>query len=180
MKNIKRRQNRDITLHFYNDYVILTKRYLKNYRLFKVSVKNLTSDLNYIRNVIAKDIDLAATIGKYGDKMSSGSNGITQTEAAFEQRQELLNKAQSIENNIHELWRIIVKIEKALDGLKEEDAEIVRDYYILGQNWDAVGEMHGYSESWVKKKGNKAVKAVALMIFGLKVNPDQRTVVFAE
>ncbi len=168
------------SIKFYNDYVSLTKRYLKNYKLFKVSIDNLTNDLNAIKAIIDNDSDLVAPIAHYGEKMPNASDGITQTEKAWERRQAMLINAQSLENNIRELTRIVAKIEKALEGLEEEDANIVREFYMEKFCWEEIGNDHGYSESWVRKRGNKAVANIALMLFGLKASPEHQTVVFAE
>lgn len=54
---------------------------------------------------------------------------------------------------------------RALDALKEDEREIIRAR-MEGLSWEMIAYKFSYSIKWAQKKGGKAIKAIALMMFG--------------
>lgn len=159
----------------YNDYVSMTRRYLKNYNKLKITILNLTEELN-AQNELLQDESIA--ISHYGCELGGGSSELSATEAAAERRSKTKRKIIELENNIAEIQRIINKIDRALEGLKESDSELVKGYYIDGYSWSQLGVKNYCTEKWARDKGNKAMKEVAFMVFGIVARPQQLRFVF--
>ena len=55
----------------YNDYIAITRRWLKDYNLFKVTVRNMNKDIEAQQQIL--DLGSVAPIAKYGDMPAGGS-----------------------------------------------------------------------------------------------------------
>ena len=62
------------------DYIGKTVYYLKNYNQFKISIKNLTEDIEVLQQTM--QLEAVAPIAKYGDDITVGGNSeLTAVEA---------------------------------------------------------------------------------------------------
>lgn len=160
----------------YNDYVSMTRRYLKNYNKLKITIVNLTEEVNAQKELLQGE---SIAISHYGSELGGGSAELNATEAAADRRDKTKRKIVELENNIAEIQRIINKIERALEGLNDSDHDIVKGYYIDGYSWRQLGIKNYCTEKWARDRGNKALKEVAFMVFGIVVKPEQLMFVFA-
>lgn len=164
----------------YNDYINLTKSYLRNYRKFQTSVKNLRNEIKIQAEILEKVEDVSSAIAKYGDSPGGGMRELNSVEATAErhlqmQKELLMNKA-----DVERLEMLLKKIDNAMESLRSEDREIVREYIIDGENAYTVADRHHYSERWMRSKAKSATKDIAIMLFGMKASPVQRSFVFAD
>lgn len=78
-----------------------------------------------------------------------------------------------------ELERMVRAIDRALESLCYEDAELLKGRYMQGRSWAEVAERLNYTEKWTKEKGGKLLRDVALMVFGVVVRPAQQKLIFS-
>lgn len=163
----------------YNDYISITRRWLKEYNTFKATVASMTADIDAQEEILTKSLDLGAPIAKY-DSMPRGGEG--DLNAVERQTEDRLRRQESIYRarlNRDEIQRIIDQIDRAVGSLSFEEQDLLRGYYMAGQSWHDLGYERHYSERWAREKAGKALKTVAFIIFGVKSRPQQLSFVFA-
>ena len=160
----------------YNDFLGMTKKYLKDYNQFKITVKNLNEE---IEAQIAMLNDEPVAISRYGGEPGGGSGELNATEAAANRRVMVRAHIEDMRRNKEEIERIIRKVDRAIEGLSDEDKGLVQGHFIDGYSWWQLGVKCSYTEKWARDHGNKAVKQVAFMIFGIVSQPQQLRFVFA-
>lgn len=151
----------------YNDYVATTRRWLKNYQSFKVTIENLTDDIDTLAQM--NRLDVAAPISKYGDEPGGGTPELNNVERSAEkhiQREKrMAEKRQSIET----LELTIRKVDRAIANLSDTEARLVKGHFLENLAWDELGAEFGYTEKWARTHGGKAVRLMAEMIFGPRI-----------
>lgn len=160
----------------YNDYVGMTRRYLKSYTKLQITVKNLDEEIEAQKTMLQ---DEAVAISRYGDEPGGGSSELNATESAASRRIMIENRIVDMECDKAEIERVLRKIDRALDGLSDGDRDLVQGHFIDGYSWQQLGNKAYCSEKWARDKGNKALKEVAFMVFGVCVRPRQLRFVFA-
>ena len=160
----------------YNDYVGMTRRYLKSYNQLQITVKNLDEEIEAQKNMLQ---DEAVAISRYGDEPGGGSSELNATESAASRRIMIENRIVDMECDKAEIERVLRKIDRALEGLSDGDRDLVHGHFIDGYSWQQLGNKTYCSEKWARDKGNKALKEVAFMVFGVCVRPRQLRFVFA-
>jgi len=162
----------------YNDYVGMTKQYLKNYNQFKIIIDNLTEEIKTQRQIAA--VDVAAPAAQYGDMPRGGTPELNSVESAAARHEKIQARIRRMETDIAALTRIISKVDRAISGLTEEDADIICAYYLKKQSWQQIARQRYMTEKWTRDRCNRAVKEMAKMIFGLvAMPPKQQLFVFA-
>ena len=163
----------------YNDYVNMTKGYLKSYNRFKVQIENMKEDIEAMQKEL--EADVAAPIAQYGGTIRGGSPELNSVESAASRHNAINNKIKYLSHEINVAERKIRQIDRTLSTIKAEDAELIRMYYFDGMTWTEIGIQKYLSDKWVRIKCNRAVKEIAQMIFGSKAVPIQESLfVFAE
>ena len=160
----------------YNDYVGMTKRYLKSYNQLRITAKNLDEDIE-ASQVMLQDESVA--ISRYGGEMGGGSGELNAVEAAADRRTKMKQQIEDMKRDQAEIERVLRKIDRALEGLSDGDRDLVQGHFIDGYSWQQLGNKAYCTEKWARDKGNKALKEVAFMVFGVCVRPRQLRFVFA-
>lgn len=160
----------------YNDYVGMTRRYLKSYNQLRITVKNIDEEIEAQKTMLQ---DEAVAISRYGDEPGGGSSELNATESAVSRRIMIENRIVDMECDKAEIERVLRKIDRALEGLSDGDRDLVHGHFIDGYSWQQLGNKAYCSEKWARDKGNKALKEVAFMVFGVCVRPRQLRFVFA-
>lgn len=160
----------------YGDYIRETKRLLQNYAKMKVAVTNLTEEID-AQEMILRDESISSI--QYGDdRISGGTRELTSTEAAAARRIRMRERITQLRERRDEMERTVRAIDRALESLCYEDAELIRGRYMRGLSWAQVAEQLNYTEKWAKEKGGKVLRDVALMLFGVEVRPVQLKFLF--
>ena len=163
----------------YNDYISITRRWLKDYNLFKVTIKNMNKDIEAQQKIL--DYGSAAPIAKYGDSPKGGGGELNTVEMAADDRIKRQEEIYMAMINRDDIQRHIDRIDNAVDSLEDEEREVLQEHYFEGDSWEHIGRNRHYSEQWARKKGGKALKQVAFILFGLKARPpEQIKFVFAQ
>lgn len=160
----------------YNDYIITTRQWLKHYNRFKASIDCMNEDLRMLE-VSVKEEE-AAPIAHYGDMPAGGQSELNSIEKAVDRKIKQQGLITQIKADIAELQRIITKVDRAMDTLDDDSRDIVQGCYIDGYSWLQVSLQHHLSESGARKKGNRALEDLALVMFGIKAKPQQLSFIF--
>lgn len=161
----------------YNDYVFLTKRYLKSYTYLKKSVEFMKGDIEALETELK--LGVAAPIAKYGDEPRGGCPELNTVETAVDKRIRLKNRIDALREDILTTQRLLDKVDRALQSLDVNTKHMVMDHYYAGMGWEEVGDRYHYSGKRAGEIGRKALENVALMLFGIKARPVQLSFVFA-
>lgn len=160
----------------YDDYIKLTRQYLKQYNQLKIAVQNLDDEIQAQETLLESE---SIPSVRYGDDSISGGSGeLNVTEAAADRRIKAEKRIERMRQEKNELERILRKIDRALDGVSELDCELIRGHYINGESWQILGDRHFCSEKWARDRGGRALREVAYMVFGIYVGPRQMRFVF--
>lgn len=159
----------------YGDYIRETKRLLGSYNKMKVAALNLTEEIEAMERLLA-DEGIASV--RYGDDTTGGRGELTATEAAAARRIRIAERIAAMKARKDEIERMVRAIDRAFESLDDADVELLQGRYIKGLSWAEVAEALSYTEKWVRDKGGKALRDVALMLFGVIVKPAQLKITF--
>ena len=154
----------------HGDCIKETKRILGQYNKMKVAVQNLTEEIA-ARTAALKGESVA--IARYGDEPMGGTAEMTATEAAAARRMRAAADIEEMQERKKEIERTLRAVDRALACLSAEDEQLVRGRYVDGYAWWQVAREAGYTEKWARDKGGRALRDVALMMFGVSVRPVQ-------
>ncbi len=162
----------------YNDYINVTRRWLRYYNKFKAAIDGMNEDLRMLETLLKEDE--AAPVAHYGDSPVGGESELNSVEKAVERRMKQRQQISQIKADLAELKRIVSRVGIALETLDDDSREIIQERFIDGYSWEQVGIRHHMSESGIRKKGNRILGDLALVIFGIKANPHQLSFVFLD
>ena len=148
----------------HGDCIKETKRILGRYNKMKVAVQNLTEEIE-VRTAALQGESIA--IARYGDEPMGGTAELTATEAAAARRMRATVDIAVMEQRKQDMERTLRAVDRALSCLSADDERLVRGRYIDGYAWWQVARDAGYTEKWARDKGGRALRDVALMVFGV-------------
>ena len=154
----------------HGDCIKETKRILGQYNKMKVAVQNLTEEIEARTSALQGE---SVAIARYGDEPMGGTLELTATEAAAERRMKTTADIAVMEQRKQDMERTLRAVDRALSCLSADDERLVRGRYIDGYAWWQVAREAGYTEKWARDKGGRALRDVALMVFGVSVRPVQ-------
>ena len=155
----------------YGDYIRETKRLLQNYNKMKVAALNLTEEIK-AQEMLLRDESIASV--QYGDdRISGGTRELTSTEAAAVCRIKIEGYISDMRIRRDEIERTIRAIDRAFESLDDVDAALLKERYINGCSWAETAELLNYTEKWAREKGGRALRDMALMLFGIRMQPIQ-------
>lgn len=163
----------------YNDYIGITRQWLRRYNDFYLAINSMKADVSVLSQQLVTNDDMAAPIAKYTGMPGGGNPALNSVESSTARRLEKERQIKRIKNDIAELERVVAKIDRAISSLDRESADIIRLYYLDKRSWVEIAAKYHYSEEWTRKKSNKAIRRMALIIFGVKAMPEQLSFVFA-
>lgn len=162
----------EVTMNKNIDYIGKTVYYLKNYNQFKISIKNLTEDIEVLQQTM--QLEAVAPIAKYGDDITAGGNSeLTAVEAYTAKKAQYKAKIVELQNRLEIINRIIKKVDRSIEGLEDEEKRIVISFYLDNKTWREIAQRNYISEQWAKKCRNKAVRRLSRMLFGLTAIHEQ-------
>ena len=111
----------------YNEYINVLKGRLKNYRMFKKMVSDMTADIATQEEMLARAMDLGAPIAAY-DSMPHGGSELTTVERQTEDRLRVRENIRRTALNRDETQLIIDQLDRTLMALSPEEEELPRGY----------------------------------------------------
>ena len=154
----------------HGDCIKETKRILGQYNKMKVAVQNLAEEIEARTAALQGE---SVAIARYGDTPTGGTAELTATEAAAERRMKAAADIAEMEQRKQDMERTLRAVDRALSCLSANDERLVRGRYIDGYAWWQVAREAGYTEKWARDKGGRALRDVALMVFGVSEKPLQ-------
>lgn len=141
---------------FHNDYIKLTKDYLRNLGYYRVALANMTEDLKCMEESLGD-----AKIASY-EASPGGASELNSVESKAEKA--LRYKEQA--HHLHKLQRQVTKLERCIEKLPKPEKEAVNLFYVHKLSYEEIMDSLHISQSTCKRRINNGTKAVALMIFG--------------
>lgn len=160
----------------HNDYLLLTRGYLKDYKRLMDMRKGWIAEMGDAERELAS---VPVAISRYGDEPGGGSGDSSPTERLAARRMALRERYGVREKDVAEIARLEALLHHAFAALGDEDARILKSHYINGATWYDIGDELGYSYQGIRKKGSRALHALAQYIFGLKAARPQQIVLIA-
>ena len=154
----------------HGDYIKETKRILGKYNKMKVAVQNLAEEIEARTAALQGE---SVAIARYGDEPTGGTSELTATEAAAARRMRAAADIAVMERRKCDMERTLRAVDRAMSCLSADDERLVRGRYIDGYAWWQVAREAGYTEKWARDKGGRALRDVALMVFGVSGRPMQ-------
>ena len=154
----------------HGDCIKETKHILGQYNKMKVAVQNLAEEIEAQTAALQGE---SVAIARYGNEPTGGTAELTATEAAAARRMRAAADIEEMQERKREIERTLRAVDRALACLSAEDERLVRGRYIDGYAWWRVAREAGYTEKWARDKGGRALRDVALMVFGVSVRPVQ-------
>ncbi len=165
---------------YYNDYIRMTKFYVRNINYFRVALDNLRMRSREFSEELNGYEDIPSPVVAYKERTSKGAAELTNVEAATEKRLSKTAQLKRIEYEIVRLEGFMSRMERALSRLPDEDKKLLQDFVIDRRNADAVAYNLHLSRRTLFRKRDEIMEKMALMLFGPKAAPDNRSFVFAE
>lgn len=155
-------------IYCYNDYLKLTKEYLRNLNYYREAEKNLASALT----------DINAELGSVSIKSSNATNdevhgaslGLNSVERAAAYRINLEHRYAEIIVERGLLRKHIDKLTRAISTLPRAEQEVVRLFFIDRLSYTRISETLSYSERTIKRRMHNAIHSIAVMLFGDRAN----------
>lgn len=154
----------------YNDYVLNTKNYLRNLDRFKATAANKREQAEMWKSELSIDVPIA----KYSGMPGGGTGDLTSTESAAAHREDKKKRISTALKEAERLDHIVSMVERSINLLSTEDRLIIEMRFREHKSWMQIGDELNYSEKWTARKGNRAVKAIARMLFGDVAFPGQQ------
>ena len=146
----------------YNDYLQLTRKYLRNYSIYLEAVENLTRRLRDIEVELGTVSIASPTL----DGGSGGKGELTSVEREADRRIERRDQYDELFHERAQLRRQLQKVKNAMDALPEEECDAIRLFFFENKNYEAITRLRHWSTATCKRRINGAVRKVALMLFG--------------
>lgn len=145
------------------DYIAETKRFLRKAPMMAVTVQNLTDEIAEFEALLA---DESITAAHYGvDAIRGGAGELTATESAAARRVKMERRIIDLRHRIAAIERKQRALDRAINALQDDEREIICAR-MAGLSWEMVACKLSYSVKWTQQKGGKAIRAIALMMFG--------------
>ena len=146
----------------FNDYLRLTRAYLKDYKKMKSAIELWRGER---RELVDRLQVIGAGTAKYGDASSGGYSVLNNLERQVEDRMKLQKRVDTIDHDTHELAGLIRKLDNAIATLDAETQRILRAHYIEGRTWYDIADEQVASYDAVRQKGSRAIHDIARLIF---------------
>ena len=144
-----------------NDYLQLTRKYLRNYCYYCEAIKNLTQELDDIQAGLR-----AVSIASPGFGAGGGRGDMTPTEREADLRMEQKQKFFELSAEKDVLKQQTEKLASALEKLSAEEREAIQLFFFEGLDYNAITRVQPWSRATCKRRISTGVHKVALMLFG--------------
>lgn len=148
----------------YNDYLRLTRGYLKNLPIYQQAAENLQLEIADEEAALKQITPKAVSYGAIG----GGTAELTPTEQVVDDRQKAKLRCQQLRQEHKILRHQCDRIERALRSLPPEEMEAVDLIYFKHYNYADMSRHIYISARTCRRRLSSAVRKVAIMLFGLQ------------
>ena len=152
----------------YNDYLKLTKEYLRSLNYYREAEKNLSASLTDI-NVELGSVSIKSS-NATNDEVHGASLGLNSVERAAAYRINLENRYTEIIRERNLLRKHIDKLTRAINTLPPAEQEVIKLFFADCMSYTKISETLNYSERTIKRRMHNAIRSIAVMLFGDRAN----------
>ena len=147
----------------YNDYMKLTKEYLRNLGYYKEAERNISGEIEAItRDLGGGSINSALA----GDEVHGGSSELNGVEREAERRVRQEKRYGELLMARQRLREQIDKLERALTALPPTEKGIMDMFYTSHMSYADMAVSLNFSERTLKRRVSDATRSIAFMLFG--------------
>jgi len=151
----------------YNDYVNITRQYLKNYNMLFITRENLMRMVKDLQDEMIP----SAPVARYGNMPSGGTGELNSVESMADGNMMRDKRIRQMEQDIEHINRLFEMLSRSIGALDQAEQEILHDAYIDGKSWGEIGRDRYITEKWARQRAGKAIRKVAMMMFGMDAVP---------
>lgn len=148
--------------YHYNDYIKLTREYLRNLVYYAEAVKNLTGEIEDIEKELGGVSIKSPGLGDAG----GGTPELNTVEQAVDDRVRLADRYQRLVFERARLQQQIDKVQSAVGKLPDEEREAVRLFYFDRLGYRCMARALYDSERTCRRRVYSATNSIAFMLFG--------------
>lgn len=149
----------------HNDYLKLTKDYLREYETYKAAARAITQTVCDLRRGLAGQT--IKTV-KYDDVPGGGGAGLNSVEQAAETRIHDEARLAVLEQELERLKMQVQRIGFALAALEGEEMTIVEMFYFQRLGYAVMATRIHASERTCRRRVHDVTQKIALLIFGIR------------
>lgn len=147
----------------FNDYLTLTKEYVKELECFRAHVQNLNITLRELEE--SKKLVSPKVTAGYSPTPGGGGE-LTSTEAEVNRKLEEERQYLRCQEDIRKMVTQIEKIENSISSLPDEDSRALVLHYGQGLTYGELAEVMHWSPRTCRRRVKEATKKVAIAMFG--------------
>lgn len=148
-----------------NDYLKLTKNYLRNYKLYEQTSESLALMIAETERQLEGE---SVKIASYGPEPGGGTSELTSTERAAEHRLRIEHNLAELKLQHHRISMQVRRIQLALEAVTPDELQIIQLFYFDHQAYKQICCQVNLSERSCRRKVQAVTKRVALLLFGLR------------
>ena len=152
--------------YHYNDYIKLTREYLRNLVYYGEAVKNLTAKIDDIE----KELGGVSIKSPRLNEAGGGTPELNTVEQTVADRAELAAKYQELTIERAKLQNQIGKVKSAVAKLPDDEREAVQLFFFDRLGYDGMARVRHYSRRTCQRRVLDATRSIALMMFGERAN----------
>ena len=160
----------DVCMYKYNDYLRITREYLRNYIQHQQAVKTLTDDIEDLRK------ELSDTAGKTTASYSAQAGGayqeLTGTERMADTRMNLRVRIAELYAYRHDVIEHLERMDQAIRSLELEEKKMVELFFYERKSYKEISESINLSERSCQRRVGSIVQQVAKVVFGELANKE--------
>lgn len=150
-------------IYKHNDYITLTKNYLREYMSLKSAERNLLETIDGI-DLELQDVSVKAAA--YGAEQAGGVKELTDTEQAAEKRLYLAHRRWELIQYWRRVSSLCKRIDTALTSLPPEERQLIQLYYFGRVGYTEISRIMHSSERSCRRQVQQVTTQVASMLFG--------------
>lgn len=150
-----------------DDYVSITKKYLKEYYLYIQYLNNTKAALADINRQLNTE---SIKTSRFGERPGYTRGKASSVELAANKRIELENRREVLHNEMLSAERIVSCISGSLPKLDAEKQTLIKGFYFDHLSYKELARQHSYCEKWCRNLIRQAEREMAVMIFGVRAS----------
>lgn len=150
-------------IYKHNDYITLTKSYLREYTPLKSAECNL---LELIDGIDLELQDVSVKAAAYGAEQAGGVKELTDTEQAAEKRLHLAHRRWELIQYWRRVSSLCKRMDTALASLSPEDKRLVQLYYFDRVGYAEISRITYTSERSCRRQIQQITSRLAVTLFG--------------
>lgn len=150
----------------YNDYLKLTKEYLRNLKYYKEAEQNIRERIDGITQELA-GVSIKSGMGS---GVQGGTPELNVVEMEAERRVQMERRYGELLMERASLQSQIDKLERAVEALPPSEKDIILKFFNYNMSYAEMAGTLNFSERTLKRRVSDATRSIAFMLFGDRAN----------